>query len=394
MVERVYIFVSGDQEDALRSVCAQAQRKSETGLSQGERNISFMSQRMMQAIRVHQYGGPEQLKLEQVPRPEPQPGEVLIRVHAAGVLPAEWKARQGLFHALRPASFPYIPGSAVAGIVEEVGQGVTTFKVGQAVFGRSTNGAYAEYTNTAVAPPALLPETFSLLARKPEALSFDEAATISGGATIAWTALFEDGALQAGQRVLIHGAAGGVGSYAVQFASWRGARVIATTSKANLNFVAALGAETVIDYASMPFEQSAQEVDLVLDTIGGETLRRSMRIVRRGGTLVSLLEEPSSELAQRYGIHAGKNAIPPTSGLLRTIAQLIEQGHVKATIAQTFSLREARQAHEQSQSGHGRGRIVLHIASNVASAGFCHQMLPFSDEQSIFPTNLHMSTPE
>jgi NADPH:quinone reductase-like Zn-dependent oxidoreductase len=316
----------------------------------------------MQAIRVHQYGGPEQLKLEQVPCPEPQAGEVLIRVHSAGVLPAEWKVRQGLFKQFVPASFPYTPGSAVSGVVEKVGPGVTTWKIGQAVFGRSTHGAYAEYTTTPVALPALGPETFSLLAEKPETLSFDEAATISGGATIAWTALFEDGALQAGQRVLIHGAAGGVGSFAVQFARWKGALVIGTTSKANLDFVGSLGAETVIDYTSTPFEQVVQEVDLVLDTIGGETLQRSMQVVKRGGRLVSLLEEPSPVLAQQHGIHARKNAIAPTSDLLRTIAQLIGEGHIKPTIAQTFSLREARQAHELSQSGHGRGRILLHIA--------------------------------
>lgn len=158
----------------------------------------------MQVIQVHQYGGPEQLRLEQLLCPVPQAGEVLIRVYAAGVLPAEWKQRQGLFQAVRPLKFPYIPGSSVAGVIEEIGPGVTNFQVGQAVFGRSVNGAYAEYTPTAVAPPALTPGTFSLLAEKPETLSFDEAATISGGATTAWTALFEDGALQASQHVLIH----------------------------------------------------------------------------------------------------------------------------------------------------------------------------------------------
>lgn len=321
-----------------------------------------MSRDMMQAIQVHQYGEPEELRLEHIPCPEPQAGEVLIRVYAAGVLPAEWKLRQGLFQSVRPVSFPYIPGSAIAGVVEEIGPGVTTFQIGQAVFGRSTNGAYTQYTTTAVAPPALSPETFSLLAEKPETLRFDEAATISGGATTAWTALFEDGALQSGQRVLIHGAAGGVGSFAVQFARWKGARVIGTTSQANRDFVHALGAETVIEYTSTPFEQVVHDVDLVLDTIGGETLRRSMQVVKPGGTLVSLLEQPSADLAQKYGIHARKNAAMPTSDHLRAIARLIEEGHVKPTIARIFSLSEARQAHELSQSGHGRGRIVLHIA--------------------------------
>ena len=327
-----------------------------------ERNMSLVSKYMMHAIRVHQYGGPEQLRLEQIPCPEPQAGEVLIRVHAAGVLPADWKLRQGLFHAVRPVSFPYIPGSAIAGVVAEVGPAVTTVNVGQAVFGRSTNGAYAEYTTTAVASPALSLETFSLLAEKPETLSFNEAATISGGATTAWAALFEDGGLQPGQRVLIHGAAGGVGSFAVQFARWKGAEVIGTTSPGNRDFVRALGAESVVEYTSTPFEQVVHDVDLVLDTIGGETLRRSMQVVKPGGTLVSLLEEPPADLAQKYGIRALKNATAPTSGLLLTIAQLIQEGRVTPTIARIFPLTEARLSHELSQSGHGRGRIVLHIA--------------------------------
>jgi NADPH:quinone reductase-like Zn-dependent oxidoreductase len=317
---------------------------------------------MMQAVRVHRYGGPEQLQLEQVARPEPRDGEVLIRVHAAGVLPAEWKARQGLFHAFRPAAFPYIPGSAVAGVVAAVGPGVTAFQRGQAVCGRSVQGTYAEYTATAVEPPALTPETFSILALKPEALSFDAAATISGGATTAWQALFVDGALQAGQRVLIHGAAGGVGSFAVQFARWKGAHVIGTASTANLSFVRSLGVETVIDYTTTPFEQVVQDVDLVLDTIGGETLARSMAVVKRGGVLVSLLGQLSQEQAQAHGIRAMNNVALPTSATLQAIAQLIAEGQVKPTIMRTFALHEAAQAHALSQTGHGRGRIVLHIA--------------------------------
>jgi len=314
-----------------------------------------MVRQSIQAIRVHQYGGPEQLKLEQIPCPEPQTGEVLVRVYTAGVLPAEWKLRQGFFKDMLPVSFPYIPGSAFAGVVEEIGPGVTAFQKGQAVFGRSNKGAYAEYTTVSV----------DTLALKPETLSFDEAATLSGGATVAWTALFENGALQAGQRVLIHGAAGGVGSFAVQFARWKGAQVIGTASTANVEFVQSLGAETVIDYASMPFEQVVHDVDLVLDTIGGEILQRSMNVVKPGGTLVSLLEQPSQEKAEARGIRAMRNtvALPfPSSSLLQTIAQLIDKGHVKVTLARAFPLREASLAHELSQTGHGRGRIVLHIA--------------------------------
>jgi NADPH:quinone reductase-like Zn-dependent oxidoreductase len=316
----------------------------------------------MQAIRVHRYGGPEELKFERSPRPVPQPGDVLIRVVTAGVLPMEAKIRQGLFRSVFPMAFPYIPGSAVAGVVEAVGEGVTAFRPGQAVFGRSVQGTYAEYTATPVATPALKPGVFSLLARKPDALRFAEAATISGSATTAWMALFADGGLQAGQQVLIHGAAGGVGAYAVQFARWKGAQVIGTASTAHLDFVRALGADTIVDYTTTPFEEVVRDVDLVLDTIGGATLRRSMEVVRQGGMLVSLLEQPPPALAQKRGIRAMKNAAPPTSELLGTIAQLIVEGEVRATIGRTFALHEAQQAHALIQTGHGRGRTILQVS--------------------------------
>jgi NADPH:quinone reductase-like Zn-dependent oxidoreductase len=314
-----------------------------------------MTTQIIQAIRVHQFGEPEQLRLEQIACPMPQAGEVLVKVHAAGVLPAESKMRQGFFQGVFPTTFPYIPGSALAGIVTEVGSGVTAFQKGQAVFGRTPNGAYAEYTTAPV-------ET---LAVKPEALSFDEAATISGGATVAWTALFENGALQADQRVLIHGGAGGVGLFAVQFARWKGAHVLATASTANVDFVRSIGAEVVIDYTTTPFEQVAREVDLVLDTIGGAVLQRSLEVVKPGGRLVSLLEQPPQEQARQRGIHAMKNtaALPfPSADLLSTIAQLLAEGQIQTVVGKTFLLSEARQAHELSQQGHGRGRVILHIA--------------------------------
>jgi NADPH:quinone reductase-like Zn-dependent oxidoreductase len=313
-----------------------------------------MTRRTIQAIRVYQYGGPEQLQLEQIPCPVPQEGEVLVRVHATGVLPAEWKMRQGLFQRFSPVSFPYIPGSALAGVVAEVGPGVTQLQAGQAVFGRAPNGAYADY---ATAP-------IDTLAPKPMRLSFDEAATISGGATTAWIALFDNGALRSGQRVLIHGAACGVGSFAVQLARWKGAHVIGTASAANGDFVRSLGAATVLDYTATPFERLVQDVDLVLDTRGGETLQRSLDVVRRGGTLVSLLEEPPAEQARARGIRAMRITPPlpyPSIPLLQTIAQLLEEGQLKAIVGKTLPLRGARQAHELSQAGHGRGRIVLHI---------------------------------
>lgn len=311
-----------------------------------------MSKQLMQAIRVHQYGGPEQLKLEQLPRPEPQPGEVLVRVYATGVLPIEWKIRQGFLRAYLPTTFPYIPGNAFAGVVEEVGAGVTVFQEGQAVFGRSIKGTYAEYTTVSI-------ETLAL---KPASLSFDEAAAISGGATTAWEALFDRGGLHAGQRVLILGAAGGVGSFAVQFARWKGAEVIGTTSTANVDFVRSLGAETVVNYTSTPVEQIVHDVDLVLDTVGGQTAENVWPVIKRGGTLVSIAGQPSSKKAQELGIHAlFFSGSLFSSERLQTIAQLIDEGYIKVTLARIFSLREANLAHELGQSGHGRGRIVLHI---------------------------------
>ena len=182
---------------------------------------------------------------------------------------------------------------------------------------------------------------------------------------MAWTALFENAGLQAGQRVLIHGAAGGVGLFAVQFARWKGAHAIGTASTANVEFVRSLGAEMAIDYTMTPFEQVVQDIDVVLDTIGGETLMRSMKVVKRGGILVSLLEMPSQQEAQRRGIRAMINApvFPfPSNNLLQTIAQLMAENQVKTTIARTFSLREASLAHTLSETGHGRGRIVLLVA--------------------------------
>ncbi|WJH34468.1 NADP-dependent oxidoreductase [Paenibacillus sp. CC-CFT747] len=218
--------------------------------------------KMISVIQVYQYGGPEVMKLERIPCPEPKEGEVLIRILSAGVLPADWKLRQGLFKEVRSIPFPYIPGTSLAGIVEEIGEGVTTFRKGEPVFGRSATGTYTEYTITS-------PKSLAL---KPYSISFDEAATISGGAATAWQALIHDGGLQAGERVLIHGAAGGVGLFAVQFAKWKGAHVIGTASAANVDFVRSLGADLVIDYSSTSFEQVVQDVDLVLDTVGGKRL--------------------------------------------------------------------------------------------------------------------------
>ncbi len=314
-----------------------------------------MVSQTMRVIQVYRYGGPEQLKLEQKLRPEPQAGEVLLRVHAAGVNQIDWKIRQGLMKDFQPMTFPYIPGIEVAGVVEGVGPGVAAFEIGQAVFGQSARGAYAEY----------ITESVEALALKPETLSFTEAATVPIGATTAWRALFDHGGLTSGQRVLIQGAAGGVGLFAVQLAKWKGAQVIGTTSTANLDFVRELGADTVVDYSTTPVESVIQDVDLVLDGVGGETLISSLAAIRRGGTLISIAGLPPQEEALARGVRAAFIRNQYSRELLQTLTRLIDDGRLKVTAGKTFSLNEVQLAHEYSRGGHGRGRIVLQIADEV-----------------------------
>ncbi|GAC1695399.1 MAG: NADP-dependent oxidoreductase [Ktedonobacteraceae bacterium] len=301
------------------------------------------------AIQVHGHGGVDQLKLERISRPEPVEGEVLVRVHAAGVNPADWKVREGMFGQM---SFPYVPGADVAGVVERVGPGVTAFQPGQEVFGVSSKGSYAEYTIASV----------GALALKPQTLSFDEAATIPVGATTAWQGIFEHGKLQPGQRVLILGGAGGVGLFAVQFAHWKGAQVISTASTRNVDFVRSLGAETVIDYTKTSVEDEIHDVDLVFDTVGGTALAGVLPTLKRGGTLITIAGQPDQAKADELGVRTTFFSANVNSELLSTFTQLIDAGHVKPLVGHVFSLHEAGKAQELSQGGHGRGRIILHIA--------------------------------
>jgi NADPH:quinone reductase-like Zn-dependent oxidoreductase len=307
---------------------------------------------MIQAIRVHEYGGPEQLQLDEIPKPVPQADEVLVHVHAAGVNPVDWKIRTGSLKDFFPRSLPYIPGYDFAGVVEEVGPNVTAFQKGQAVFGQAPEfGTYTEYTIAPVTTVAL----------KPETLGFDEAATISVGATTAWQGLFDHGKLEPGQRVLILGAAGGVGLFAVQFARWKGAHVIGTASTRNLDFVHSLGAHEVIDYTTIDVANAVHDVDLVLDTVGGEALANIWPTLKHGGTVVSIAGQPSPEKARELDARAVNFSAQTTSDLMSTFAHLIDEGTVKVAIATSLPLREAPKAHELSQRGHGRGRIVLHV---------------------------------
>lgn len=321
----------------------------------GERKSILLGEKPMKAIEMHAYGGPEVLVYEEVSRPKPESGEILIRVHAAGVNPVDWKIREGHFRKFIDYPLPVIPGQDFSGVVEELGSGVTLWKKGDEVFGRADmrrEGSYAEYT---VAQEALV-------ARKPRSIDHIHAAAIPTAGLTAWQALFDVGALQLHQRALIHGAAGGVGNFAVQLAKWKGAHVVATTSSANLEFVRGLGADEVVDYKAGPFEQVVHEMNLVLDTIGGDTQQRSWWTLKRGGILVSIVGQPSQQEADRFGVRQAMVISQTNGAQLAELARLVDEGNLRVIVETVLPLSEARQAQEISQAGHARGKIVLRAA--------------------------------
>lgn len=308
----------------------------------------------MKAVRIHAYGGLEALAYEDAPIPTPGPGGVLVKVHAAGVNPVDWKIRAGYLQQYIPHTFPLIPGWEFSGEVEAVGEGVTAFRAGDGVLALAPlthNGAYAEYVVV----------DQGLLAPKPKGLDHAKAAALPLAGLTAWNALFEYGELKAGQTVLIHGGAGGVGVYAIQLAKGKGARVIATASGRNQGLLKELGADVAIDYAATPFENVARDVDLVLDTQGGEVLERSWQVLKRGGILASLVAAPpSEEKAKAFGVRARYAGNRPNTPVLRELADLMAAGKLHALV-ETLPLQEARRAQEAIQGNHTRGKLVLKV---------------------------------
>jgi NADPH:quinone reductase-like Zn-dependent oxidoreductase len=300
----------------------------------------------MRAVRYHHYGGPDVLKLETVPVPEPKEGEVLIRVHAAGVNPVDWKQRRGT-----TAPLPNTPGIDLSGTVEALGPGVTGFKVGDAVFGVG-RGSYAEYAIASAID----------VVPKPAKMTFEEAATIGVGARTAWAALFDSAQIKSGQQLLVQGAAGGVGMWGVQFGRWKGANVTGTASTGNVEFVKSLGAQTVVDYTKTKVENTVKGMDVVLDTVGGEVQDRSWPTLKKGGLLVTIVGSPNEEKAKQHSVRAARVGRPTNSAeIFRTVAQLVESGKAKTAVQKVFPLDQARQAQELCETGHGRGRIILKI---------------------------------
>jgi NADPH:quinone reductase-like Zn-dependent oxidoreductase len=307
----------------------------------------------MKAIRIHRTGGPSVLKFEEVEQPTPRRGQLLIEVHAAGVNPVDARIRQGGFKMFK-AVLPAVLGRDMAGVVRRVAGSVTGFRAGDAVFGMLDldRGAYAQFT---LASPREI-------AHRPRGLRELEAGSIGVAALTAWQGLFDHGKLKKGQRVLIHGAAGGVGHFAVQFARVRGATVIATASRRDLGWVKSLGAEKVIDYRNEKFENETGNIDLVLDLIAGETQARSWAVLKpRGGAIVSTLTQPSKAEARRHRARAVRMMVKVKRRQLDEIARLIVAKKVKVTLGRIFPLSKARQAQELVENGHVRGKVVLAV---------------------------------
>jgi NADPH:quinone reductase-like Zn-dependent oxidoreductase len=312
----------------------------------------------MKAVVIHKYGGPEVLKYEDVARPEPQADQILVRVIAAGVNPVDGMIRSGMFAKEGNRAFPIILGGDVAGIVEKVGSKITKFKAGDPVFAYislDNSGGYAQY--------ALVTEREAAL--KPKSLTYVEAAAVPIVAMTAWQALVDTAKLTAGQTVLIHGGSGGVGSFAIQIAKARGAKVIATASTANQDFLKQLGADVPIDYTKQKFEDVAKDVDVVLDSIGKDTLARSYGVVKKGGIIVSIVARPKESELEKHSIRGIALSVEPNSEGLAEIGKLIDDKKIKVVVSQTFPLLEAMKAQEQVATGHTRGKIVLKVADEA-----------------------------
>jgi NADPH:quinone reductase-like Zn-dependent oxidoreductase len=301
----------------------------------------------MQAVVIHETGGPDVLHYEEADRPEPGDGEVLIRVHAVSVNPVDWKNRSGS----REMAFPAVLGMDVSGTVEE--SRAETFAEGDEVFGMAASGGYAEFATASAAA----------LAKKPAEVSHEQAAAIPVAGMTAWQALFDRGGLESGQTALIAGAAGGVGHFAVQFAKGAGARVIGTGSSHNRDFVLGLGADEYVDYTEQDVGEAVSGVDVAVDTVGGDTTQSLLPTLREGGILVTIASAPPEEAARERGARAELLVMSPSSEQLTRIAELVAAGDVRVELTEVLPLTEVQRAHELSESGHTRGKIVLTVGT-------------------------------
>jgi len=312
----------------------------------------------MKAARLHQRDGAEGIVYEDAPRPVPGEGDALVRVHAAGITPTEltwsttWTTRDD------KDRVPVVPSHEVSGVVEALGDGVREVQVGDAVYALLDfwrDGAAAEYVAGRAAD----------LAPKPRSIDHAHAAAIPLSGLTAWQALFDHAGLSRGQRVLIHGGAGGVGTFAVQLAHWCGAHVTTTASADSAEFLRQLGADEVIDYHQEHFEDTVRDVDVALDTIGGETLERSWNVLRPGGALISVASAVSAETASRRGVRGVFFIVQPNRGQLIEIARLVDASVIRPIVEAVLPLALTRDAYVRGARGHGRGKLVLRVRDEV-----------------------------
>ncbi len=312
----------------------------------------------MKAVRIHAYGDTSVLKYEDASVPEFGPDDVLIKVHAAGINPVDWKIRQGLVNYSNKAKFPLILGRDVSGVIEKQGALVTRFKPGDKVISVSDpmrDGSYAEYMVVQASNVAFAPKDLPLIF----------AAGIPLASQTAWVALFDNAQLKSGQNVLILGGSGGVGTFAVQLVKIAGANVLATTSTKNIDFVKSLGADVVIDYQSEDIGAKAKDIDVVFDTIGGDTQSEAFKVIRKGGTMVSTLNV-DEKTAEKYQVKA-KSFLMMSSNMmsngarLQEISGLIDRQLLKVKIDSIFPLTEAKAAHKLSQTHKAVGKIILEV---------------------------------
>jgi NADPH:quinone reductase-like Zn-dependent oxidoreductase len=309
----------------------------------------------MKAIEIYHYGGPEELKYEEAAVPSINPDDVLVRVFASGVNPVDWKIRQGGHKTDHDPSLPRILGWDFSGVIEKVGSRVKEWNVGDEVYGRpdlTRNGTYAEYVAVRGAE----------IARKPRRIDHKAAGGVALAALTAWQGLFEHGGLRSGQKLLIHGATGGVGTFAVQFAKWKGAFVIGTASGKNAGFLEELGADKVIDYEKEDFWEVVRDIDVVFDTQGGKVQRQSLKVLKPGGVLVGTVGIQDEKAFQEAGVRAVAYMAQSRTKDLEQIAELIDSGEVIPVISQVFPLKDAAKAHQVGEKGHTRGKIVLQVA--------------------------------
>lgn len=308
----------------------------------------------MKAIRIHEFGGTDVLELEDIAIPQPAENEVLIKVYASAVNPVDQKIVAGASQEKFPTKFPLTIGWDVSGVIEKVGNKVRNFSVGDEVYGRpfpTQNGAFAEY----------LVIKADEIALKPKSVDHLNAAAVPLAGLTSWQGLFKFGKLEKDQRVLIHAASGGVGSFAVQFAKWKGAYVIGTASADNLAFVKQLGADEAIDYKGEPFEEQINDIDLVFDLIGKDTQQRSLQVIKTGGRLVTTVMPEFKAEAKEKGIHLEGFTAQSYPADLEQIGKLIDDGIVQPVVSAVFNLDEARKAEELSAKKHTRGKIVIKV---------------------------------